>query len=137
MNPDTINAMSQAVEGLAAKAGSVAVQYGPQALEIAEQYVHATALLNLAEDAVLLLVALIGIGLYIAIWKGSKKLDRPGTYIGRENMWAVRVFCAIPALALILPTLISALQDFFSPATFFGLFYPKMAVLHYAISLTH
>jgi len=135
MDPATIDAFSQAVQGLAAKAGAAAVQYGPQAMDIATQYVHATALLNLTEDIVVFLIALLGVGLYIALWVGSRKLNEG--FQGKGDMWAIRVFGSVPALGLIIPCTMSSLQDFFSPETFFGLFYPKMAILHYAISLTH
>ena len=135
MNPDTINAFSQAVQGLADKAGAAAVQYGPEALGIAESYVHSMAILSLVGDLVQVAICIALIVAACIIWGQANKMeddygDRFGVYVARGA-----IISAFGALSLGFG--ISALQDFLSPTTFFGLFEPKIAVLHYALTLTH
>lgn len=135
---DAATAMSQAVQELAQKAGEAAASYGPQAMQIAVDYTHALAVLSSIQD-ILAIFALVGfwftfVSLLRVTIRWSKDLDDSDAaipaFIGFAIAGLIGGVCT-PVFA------IAAVQDFFSPATFFGLFEPKMAVLNYAISLVH
>jgi len=139
MDPNTINAFSQAVQALATKAGQAAAQYGPQALGIAEGYVHAMALLNLVGDLLFLAISTAAILIYRKVWKLAERIrsrDRYGEE-DRSGVYVVRVVGGILTGGVVFGFGMAAITDFLTPATFFGLFEPQIAVLNYAISLTH
>jgi hypothetical protein len=129
----TVNAFSQAVEELASKAGAAAVQYGPEALNIATQYVHAMAVLSVIKDMIGLGFCALAVFLYSKLWVLAQKA------IGYDDdmsaVYAIRGVFGAATIGFTVTLGLICIIDFLSPQTFFGLFIPKMAVLNYAISI--
>src|SRR5271168_2222145 len=96
VSTDTISAMSQAIDALAKKAGAAAVQYGPEALHIAQQYLHAMAILSVIGDVVQILFALAIGYAWLRLWRFSSSIE------DEFGQGLARVFGTIFAAALVI-----------------------------------
>ncbi|MDE3023564.1 MAG: hypothetical protein KGI54_17225 [Pseudomonadota bacterium] len=119
----TVVAVTSAIEKLSSDVAHQATQYGPQAVQLATEYIHVQAIITTAVWGIIFLL------LCAILWAVMRFLIVSGIHEKDHERFGFGMFAAIAVLLLTGIPFIIVVQ----PDNLMGLFTPKLELVHMAL----